>query len=76
MKRSKAWWARLKPHERSCVVYYERHAHDYYGYGGGGYLPDDCTECSICGTPCRWSPCEGCDAEYDHIIRKAEAGGP
>ena len=49
MRRTKEWWARLDKVERSCLVYLERAQYKYYS--GGGYLPDDCSECSGCSQP-------------------------
>ncbi len=49
MRRTKQWWAQLAEDERAYLVYLERAAGKYYGMGG--YLPDDCSECSACSQP-------------------------
>ena len=41
-------------------------------YGGGGYLPEDCSECGACGEPMLGSGwCEHCYSQWDWLIRKA-----
>jgi hypothetical protein len=49
MKRTKEWWERLTKAERSELYWLERAGSS--GYGGGGYLPDDCSECGYCSQP-------------------------
>lgn len=44
-------WAALTADERSELVILERAEKHSSGYGGGGYIPDDCCECGFCGTP-------------------------
>jgi hypothetical protein len=66
MRRTKEWWARKTQEERSYIVYYERNQNKHYGYGG--MIPDDCTECSICGTPCLSSPCNSCFHKYEQTM--------
>jgi len=70
MRRTKEWWARLNPHERAYLVYFER----YQGKGGrSAYLPDDCSECGVCGCPTLGSsPCEDCSDRYDKLIKKGD----
>ena len=70
MKHTKEWWSALTPDERSWLVYAERHqgAMSF----GCAYLPDDCTECCICGQPCFCSsPCRDCLSEMSRLIDKA-----
>ena len=41
-------------------------------YGGGGYLPDDCSECGACGDPILGSGwCSRCYDRWEHLCRKA-----
>lgn len=70
MRRSKTWWAMLTKHERRRLVELE---HSSSGpYGGGGYLPDDCTECQGCGQPQLGSGlCRYCLVEIEALICKA-----
>jgi len=70
MRRNKEWWTRLTPEERSELVLMER-----YQYKGGrsSYLPDDCSECGICGEPTLGSsPCRWCCNRMDELIRKGD----
>lgn len=70
MRRTKAWWAKLTSEERAYVCYFERHRNEIIH--NDGYLPDDCSECPICGSPelgggvCTW-----CQNTYDRLIEKA-----
>ena len=74
MRRTKEWWNRLSKGERIRLVYLE-HAPSG-GYGGGGYLPDDCSECGGCSQPmlgcglCQW-----CSRELSELIGKADGMG-
>ena len=70
MRRTKEWWARLNKEERSTLVYFERHQYEYYG--GGGYLPDDCSECSGCGQPMVGGGglCSSCYDNLEKLIAK------
>lgn len=49
MKRNKQWWSRLTKSERVELVNLERANNRYSDLGG--MLPDDCGECTYCGTP-------------------------
>lgn len=73
MRRTREFWARLEPDERSLLVLMDR-SRPYGSMGGGGYLPDDCSECTFCGQPMfgggRW--CSYCGNRYDAIVRKGE----
>ena len=41
-------------------------------YGGGGFLPDDCSECAACGYPMLGSGmCRDCYAEFHKLTEKA-----
>ena len=68
MRRTKEWWSNKSPEQRHIIVSYERLKNVHYGYGGGGYLPDDTTECGVCGQPCLSSPCEYCCRIYNQAI--------
>lgn len=73
MKRTKEWWANLEKWERVWLVGAEYNRHRGGGYGAGGYLPDDCSECSICGEPQLGSgACIACLEKMDRIINKAD----
>lgn len=69
MKRTKEWWAGLEKWERQWLVSAEYSEKRGGGYGAGGYLPDDCSECSICGEP---GACSHCLEEMERIISKAD----
>ena len=72
MKRTKEWWDRLEPWERSNLVYFERYADRG---GPSAYYPDDCSECGVCGLPCfGYGPCKSCLDEAIRIIKKADKG--
>jgi len=72
VRRTKEWWATLEPRERSELVYLEKSEKYSSGYGGGGYLPDDCCECGACGTPhISTGLCNHCLNELIAIIAKA-----
>jgi len=71
MKRTKEWWARLTKDERGYLVYLEKANNQYGGYGGGGYLPDDCSECTACGQPMLGSGlCTYCSDNLYRLIDK------
>ncbi len=71
MKRTRKWWAILTPNERSELVWIERYANDYHS--GGGYLPDDCSECGACGQAMHGvGLCPQCSKRLDEIIGKAD----
>ena len=74
MKRTKQWWAKLTIEERATLVYLERGANLSGGMGGGGYLPDNCSECGACGNPmCGYGGlCSWCQSQLDGIISKAD----
>ena len=71
MKRTKEWWDMLNKQERSRLFELE-HSHSS-GYGAGGYLPDDCSDCGGCGNPIMGvGLCNRCSRELDDLIAKAE----
>ena len=71
MRRTKEWWARLTKEERSEIVYIERQ--QYKSYRGGGYLPDDCGECSVCGEVMFGTGlCTYCGHRYEELLSKAD----
>lgn len=45
----KANWNNLTKEERS--IYMQIQMSHSNPYGGGGYLPDDCSDCGACGMP-------------------------
>lgn len=72
MRCTRAWWSHLAPEERSRLVYLKRSDKLSGGYGGGGYLPDDCCECSSCSMPHTGSGlCPACLNELIGLIEKA-----
>ena len=72
MKRNKQWWSKLTKEERSQLTYLERGAN--LGGSGGGYLPDDCSDCGACGNPMigYGGLCSMCQSQLDAIINKAD----
>ena len=73
MKRTAVWWANLTASERSELVWLERSSKQHGGYGGGGYLPDDCGECPYCSTPHLGTGlCPPCLDRLIGLIRKAD----
>ena len=76
-RRDSAFWARLTPDERSLLVVLERAVNHPGGYGGGGYLPDDCSECPACGNPTLGCGlCRRCGADLDRLLAKARGAVP
>jgi len=73
MRRTKQWWKKFSKAERSYIVYFEKQKNKFHSYGGGGYLPDDSSECPVCGNPMLGSgTCKYCYDKYDSIIKKAD----
>ena len=73
-RRTREWWARLTKEERSELVWLERATGNCYG--GGGYLPDDCSECGACGSPMLGSGlCPHCGNRLDALLKKANDNG-
>ena len=71
MKRTKEWWACLTKAERSELVHLER-AESRGSGGHSSYLPDDCSECPNCSTPCLgYGLCPLCLKRLDGLIQKA-----
>ncbi len=69
MKRNKIWWARLSKNERKRLFHLEHTSNS--SYGGGGYLPDDCSECGGCGNPMMGSGLyHNCYLEIQSLINK------
>ena len=76
MRRDCDWWKRLKRAERQRLVQLEFAAKHFAPYGGGGYLPDDCSDCPGCGMPMLGvGLCGNCETERNSLIHKAEQGG-
>ena len=73
MKRTKRWWTCLTKEERSRLVYLEHAENQSGSYGGGGYLPDDCSECGSCSNPHPGTGlCRSCLSELIELIDKAD----
>ena len=71
MKFSKEQWSKLNKEERSWLVSYYHHENDNSKYGG--YLPDDSSECPVCGQPViGGGVCTNC---LDHAIKLEEKMG-
>jgi len=68
MKRTKEWWARLMPDERSHLVYLERQQNELAI--GSPYLPDDVGECPACGQLSHYGLCDCCQNSLDKYIKK------
>ena len=68
--RSKRNWNNLTKEERATYMRLQM-AHGGGGYGGGGYLPDDCSECPSCEQPTLGSGlCTYCLAEWRALDNK------
>lgn len=68
--RDKGFWRRLTKSERVRLMQLQM-SKSGGGYGGGGYLPDDCSECGACGEPMLgvgW--CGACDREWAALVAK------
>ena len=63
MKRTKEWWAALTKEERCWLVYAERND----TCSRSDYLPDDCSECGVCGQP-QMGGCGMCRYCLDRLI--------
>ena len=71
--RDKAFWRNLTKWERGELMMLQT-SHSSSSYGGGGYLPDDCSECGSCGQPILGTGwCSACYARYEELMRKAKA---
>ena len=69
MRRTKEWWAVLTKGERSELYWLER---SQYSGGGSAYIPDDCSECGMCGTPhLGYSLCPLCRKRLIDLLDKA-----
>lgn len=71
MKRDKKFWSRLNKEERSEFVRLERAGNQYGSMGG--YLPDDCSECTNCGNPTTgFGLCNDCLDRIIYLTDKVE----
>ena len=62
---------RLTPFEADRLMYLQM-SPSSSKYGGGGYLPDDCSECAACGDPILGTGwCGRCHDEYERLCNKA-----
>jgi hypothetical protein len=70
MKRNKEWWDKYTKQERHFIYHFERNINKYNQMGG--YLPDDCSECTNCGEPMLGSGvcCMHCFNDYDKLISR------
>jgi len=73
MKRTKEWWARLTPEERSHLVHIEKY-HNRSAVGSS-YLPADVGECPACGQLSSCGLCDYCSDARQKYIRKANGEG-
>jgi len=71
-RRTKEWWASLTKDERSWLSFAERGLKQSQHHSA--YLPEDCSECKICGEPVTscTDTCKHCGNEYERIIEKAD----
>ena len=69
--RDKAFWRRLTKAERRELVAIQT-APRSGNMGGGGYLPDDCSECTYCGEPKMGYPglCTHCYGRWEALMTK------
>ena len=73
MKRTKQWWAALTKKERAELHWLERCNSEWAIRGGGGNLPDDCSECPRCSAPhIGIGLCPTCSLQLDSLIYKAD----
>ena len=70
--RDKGFWRRLTKGERIRLMYLQMNGSRGGSYGGGGYLPDDCSECGACGQPMLGSGgmCGACYRDYEALMAK------
>lgn len=68
--RDKGFWRRLTKAERFELVTLQMSRST--GYGGGGYLPEDCSECGACGLPMLGAGgmCSACYKRYARLMAK------
>jgi hypothetical protein len=67
MKRTKEWWSKFSSEDKWFIWHFEREQNNY-GHMGG-YLPDDCSECVVCGDPMFSSGvCTHCLNRYTKLI--------
>jgi len=72
---TKEAFARLAPDERRELMYLQM-SPGSSGYGGKGYLPEDCSECGACGEPMLGSGwCSRCNRRWEYLSSKALADG-
>lgn len=72
---SKRWWRGLTKDERRTLV--RLMIAPSGSLGGGGYLPDDCSDCGGCGMPTLGTGlCDRCYARFDALHNKADAKMP
>ena len=67
---TKEGFARLLPAERAELMRLQM-SPGQTGYGGGGYLPADCSECGACGdtiSGAGW--CHRCYSRYEELVAK------
>jgi len=66
-------WANLTKEERAEYMRLQM-SHSGNSYGGGGYLPDDCSDCGSCGEPMLGTGrCPSCSSRYRTLREKLEA---
>ena len=67
-RRTKEWWNSLGE-DKGFVWYFERNVNKGTG---SSYLPDDCSECGVCGYPTLgYGPCGFCLDRYLEAIDAA-----
>ena len=68
--RDKAFWRHLTKAERSELMQLQTSKSG--GFGSGGYLPDDCSECGACGQPMLGvgGMCLACYQRYEFLMEK------
>ena len=65
--------ARLSRDERAELMFLQM-SQSGTSYGGGGYLPDDCSDCGACGTAILGTGwCTACFERFDQLRAKALA---
>ena len=69
--RDKGFWRRLNKGERIRLMYLQMNSRSG-GLSGGGYLPDDCSECGGCSQPMvgYGGLCSDCYRDYERLVAK------
>lgn len=70
-RRTREWWSRLSPEERSELVGLERLVARPGAGASDAYLPEGYGECARCDYPASWTLCDRCLSRLCALIAKA-----